>query len=136
MLAACDVFSPNWLEAVQIIQSEDYPTILARFRALGGRMLAIRRGEAGADIWNLAEGRGVHVPAVRATVIDVVGAGNTFCGALLARLDQGLEASACHASAAASYMIEQVGIPAALPDPADYARRLDEVRAGVQSLKE
>jgi sugar/nucleoside kinase (ribokinase family) len=136
MLAACDVFSPNWLEAVQIIQSEDYPTMLARFRALGGRILAIRRGEAGADIWNLAEGRGVHVPAVRATVIDVVGAGNTFCGALLARLDQGLEASACHASAAASYMIEQVGIPAALPDPADYARRLDEVRAGVQSLKE
>jgi len=135
MLAACEVFSPNWLEAVQIARSDDYPTLLARFRALGGRILAIRRGDAGADVWNLAEGRGVHVPAGRTTVIDVVGAGNAFCGALLVRLDDGLEAAACHAGAAASYLIEQVGIPAALPDPADYARRVDEARAGMQPVR-
>ncbi len=135
LLAACDVFSPNWLEAIQIAQCDDYPALLARFRALGGRILAIRRGDEGADVWNLAEGRGVHVPAIQTTVIDVVGAGNAFCGALLARLDEGLESAACHASAAASYLIEQVGLPAALPDPAEYARRVDEAQAGMQPLR-
>jgi sugar/nucleoside kinase (ribokinase family) len=67
--------------------------------------------------------------------VDVVGAGNAFCGALVARLDEGIESAACHASAAASYMIEQVGMPAALPDPADYARRLDEMRAGLREIR-
>jgi ribokinase len=134
MLAACTVFSPNWLEAVQIAQTEDEPALLDRFRTWGCQILALRRGPDGADVWNLAEGRGVHVPAVDTTVVDVVGAGNTFCGALIARLDDGIASAACHASAAASYMIKQVGIPSALPDPADYARRFEEARVGSREL--
>jgi ribokinase len=93
-------------------------------------VLALRRGAAGADVWDLEQGRGVFVPAVQTEVVDVVGAGNAFCGALVARLADGLDEAACHASAAASYLIEQVGLPPSLPDPADYARRLDEARAG------
>lgn len=135
ILAACEVFSPNEYEAAQITGSEDNQTMLARFRLLGGRILALRRGAQGADIWNLVEGRGVHVPAVQTNRVDVVGAGNTFCGALASQLDAGLDSAACHASAAASYMIEQVGIPAALPDPAEYTCRLDEARAGLRRLR-
>jgi sugar/nucleoside kinase (ribokinase family) len=134
MLGACEVFSPNWLEAARLIDCEDYQTMLDRFRALGCRILALRRGAEGADVWNLPDERGVHVPAVQGHVVDVVGAGNAFCGALIARLDEGIAEAACHASAAASYMIEQVGLPAALPDPADYARRLAEARAGLLNL--
>jgi sugar/nucleoside kinase (ribokinase family) len=134
MVTACEVFSPNWMEAARIVGSEDYVTVIARFRALGCRTLAIRRGADGADVWNLVEGSGVHVPAVEKTVVDAVGAGNAFCGALVARLDDGIAEAACHASAAASYLIEQVGLPAALPDPNEYARRLDEARAGLGEL--
>ncbi len=134
LLAACDVFSPNWLEATRITGQESYSDVLARLRALGGRVLALRRGADGADVWDLAAGEGVHVPAVPATTVDVVGAGNAFCGALLARLDGGLAEAACHASAAASYLIEQVGLPAALPDPAEYARRVAVARAGLSAL--
>ena len=134
ILAACEVFSPNWSEAARMVSSDEKNVVLDRFAALGCRMLALRRGADGADVWNLVEGHGVHVPAVQAEIVDVVGAGNAFCGALIARLDEGIAAAACHASAAASYMIEQVGIPAALPDPADYARRLAEARAGLREL--
>lgn len=134
MLAACDVFSPNWAEAAGITGSADDDAVLDRFRTCGGRILALRRGAAGADVWDLPAGRGVHVPAVPAPLVDAVGAGNAFCGALLARLDDGLAEAACHASAAASYMVEQVGIPAGLPDPTDYARRLDLARAGLRPL--
>lgn len=134
LLAACAVFSPNLREAQRLTGHEDERTVLDRFRALGCQTLALRRGPDGADVWNLEKGRGVHVPAVQTTVVDVVGAGNAFCGALIARLDDGIEQAACHASAAASYLIEQVGLPPALPDLADYARRLDEARAGLQKL--
>jgi sugar/nucleoside kinase (ribokinase family) len=134
MLTACEVFSPNWLEASRLVDSDGCRTLLERFRAFGCRILALRRGADGADVWNLPDGRGVHVPAVQTTVVDVVGAGNAFCGALIARLDENLAEAACHASTAASYMIEQVGLPAALPDLADYARRLAEARAGLREL--
>jgi sugar/nucleoside kinase (ribokinase family) len=76
----------------------------------------------------------IATPAVRTNVVDVVGAGNAFCGALIARLDEEIEEAAGHASAAASYLVEQVGIPPTLPAPADYTRRLDEVRAGQRAL--
>lgn len=134
MVTACEVFSPNWHEAVAIAGTGEYGALIARYRALGGRILALRRGAEGADVWNLDEGRGVHVPAVQATAADVVGAGNAFCGALAARLADGIAEAACHASAAASYLIEQVGLPGALPDPAEYARRLAEARAGLAAL--
>jgi sugar/nucleoside kinase (ribokinase family) len=135
MLEACDIFSPNWREAGRIVGSDDYHTMIARFRALGCRILALRRGADGADVWDLEVGQGVHVPAVETNVVDVVGAGNAFCGAFVARFEDGIKTAACHASAAASYLIEQVGIPPALPDLADYARRLDEARAGMKALR-
>ncbi|HEX3052140.1 MAG TPA: carbohydrate kinase family protein, partial [Aggregatilineaceae bacterium] len=134
LLVECDIFSPNWHEAVQMVQTSDYTTLLHRFHDLGCRFLALRRGADGADLWNLSEEYGVHVPAVQTSIIDVVGAGNAFCGALVARFESGIEEAACHASASASYMLEQVGIPNTLPDPADYARRLSEARSGLKPL--
>lgn len=134
LLAACAVFSPTWEEATRITGETEPGAMLARLRALGGRVLALRRGPDGADVWDLPAGRGAHVPAVRTAVVDTVGAGNAFCGALLARLDEGIGEAACHASAVASYLVEQIGLPPSPPDPRDYARRLDEARAGLVLL--
>jgi len=140
LLAACDVFSPNWLEAVRLAGADDHDGVIARFDALGCRILVLRRGPDGAEVWNLPERRGVYVPAVQTSIVDVVGAGNAFCGALVARLhdpaqpDDSLADAACHASAAASYLIEQVGLPPTPPDPADYARRVSEARSGLRAL--
>ncbi len=134
MLAPCAVFSPNWHEAQRITGLTTYRAVLDRFRDGGARILALRRGADGADVWDLERGAGVRVPAVPTHIVDVVGAGNAFCGALLARLDDGLGEAAIHASAAASYLVEQVGIPEKLPDPDDYARRVETVRAGMGAL--
>ncbi|NDJ75635.1 MAG: carbohydrate kinase family protein [Chloroflexi bacterium] len=134
LLEACDVFSPNLHEAVGITGQHDYRAMLARLRDCGGQTVAVRRGADGADVWDMPAGQGVHVPAVLTQTADEVGAGNAFCGALLARLDAGLETAAAHASAAASYLLEQVGLPETLPDPAEYARRVDSARAGQQAL--
>lgn len=134
ILSACTVFSPNMLEAQRITGQDAYRDILARFQDQGAQILALRRGAQGADVWDLRSGQGVRVPAVPTDVVDVVGAGNAFCGALLAQLDAGLEVATCHAVAAASYMIEQVGLPESLPDPADYAQRMVFAQDGLHHL--
>jgi sugar/nucleoside kinase (ribokinase family) len=134
LLGVCTVFSPNWYEAVGITRLSDYKLIVKRFYDAGCKVLALRRGEEGADVWDFTQGRGVRVQPVRTKVVDVVGAGNTFTGAMLARWEDGIEEAVAHASAAASYMIEQVGMPIQLPDKADYARRLDEARASIQVM--
>lgn len=144
ILTSCTIFSPNMYETRRITGCDDYGAALDRFAVLGAQILVVRRGEDGADIWDMTAGEGVYVPAVQTEVADVVGAGNAFCGAFLARLypdrerdefsREDLREAACSASAAASYMVEQVGIPAALPDPADYARRVDQARAGIMML--
>ncbi|MFN8372961.1 MAG: carbohydrate kinase family protein [Anaerolineae bacterium] len=159
LVTSCRIFSPNWREAVSIAGTENYAQLLERFRVAGCHILALRRGELGADVWDLRLGGGVRVPAVPTTVVDAVGAGNAFCGALLARLvtgigsededadlttlyamdtlqygGTGLSAAACHAVAAASYMVEQFGIPAALPKREDYQRRLSYALSRAEAL--
>ncbi len=135
LLAACTIFSPNWREAVGIVGVDDYTQVIARFREAGCKYLALRRGAHGADVWDFAQGRGVRVPAVSVTVVDTVGAGNAFCGALLATYEsQGIERAACHAVAAASYLVEQYGLPPAPPDPVEYARRVDYAQQRLERL--
>ena len=123
LLMSCHVFSPNWGEATAITGSSDYAQVIARLRECGCRVLGLRRGADGADVWDFRAGWGVHVPAVPVSVVDTVGGGNAFCGALLAALDDGIAPAACHAVTAASYMIEQFGIPPRLPEPVEYAQR-------------
>ncbi len=135
LLGACDVFSPNLLEIYSIADCAEEAAILARFRALGGRVLALRRGADGADVWDLQAREGVHVAATPVDVVDEVGAGNAFCGALLARLDEGLDVAACHASVAAAYMVEHVGLPPSLPVREAYQARLHVARGTLQALR-
>jgi sugar/nucleoside kinase (ribokinase family) len=131
LVTSCVVFSPNWGEAARITGTEDYAGVLRRFEAAGCHILALRRGEQGADIWDLREGMGVRVPAVPTAVVDTVGAGNAFCGALLVGLEPAnaqrtqkeLMSAGAHGAAAASYMVGQIGIPRTLPDADEYARR-------------
>lgn len=134
VVSAGELFSANWLEITRMTGSSDYPTVLARLRDAGAAVFALHRGEAGSDVWDLRVGQGVRVPAVPARVVDTVGAGNAYCGALLARLDDGLLVAAAHASAAASYLVEQVGLPPRLPDADDYRRRLNYALDRAQTL--
>jgi cytidine kinase len=135
LVTACTVFSPNWSEAVGMCGTADYKKVIARYRECGCHILALRRGQEGADVWDLLEGRGRRVPAVKTKVVDTVGAGNAFCGALMVKLDQGLELAAAHGVVAASYLIEQIGLPVNLPIEEHYAKRLADVLGHIEILK-
>lgn len=139
ILSQCDIFSPNWGEAVSIFGTEDRTAMVARSRALGGRVLSLRLGAAGAEVWDVQQGFGARVPAApMAALVDVVGAGNAFCGAFAVRYHESgdLLEAAVSASVAASYMLEQVGMPLHPPSADDLAARDAAVRAGAVRLAE
>ncbi len=133
LLRACQVFSANGEETRAIFNTLE-PTdtaTLARYVARWDEktIIVVHDGANGADIFH--QGRHFHVPAIETTPVDTIGAGNAFCGAFLAGLAEGIENAACHAVVAASYVIEQVGLPDSLPDRIDYQRRFDVAKAGI-----
>ncbi|MBK8026925.1 MAG: hypothetical protein IPK19_37445 [Chloroflexi bacterium] len=131
LVTACSVFSPSWSEAAAMVGGDDSAFVVSAFRQAGCQLLVLRRGEAGAEVWDFRDGRidGVRVPAVPTHVVDATGAGNAFAGAFLARLEDGIGEAAAHGAAAASFMLEQFGMPRSLPPPDEYGRRLAHARS-------
>lgn len=121
----CSVFSVGESEAQAITGMATTKDAIKTLAHAGCAVLAVRRGSKGSVVWDFARGLGVSVPALSVEVVDETGAGNAYSGALLATLDQGLREAVCHATVAGAYMVEQVGLPARLPDRKAYYRRFD-----------
>ncbi len=137
VLSQCEIYSPTWDEAVSLFGTDDRQVLLQRAADLGGHILALRMGAKGADIWDLKSGNGVRIPAAPVeNVIDPVGAGDAFCGAFTATWHEthDLARSGVSGAVAASYMLEQVGIPGQRPGDRSIAQRTKAVRIGVQAL--
>ena len=111
--SAADIFSPNLAEARSLV-GEAAPDQLARRLAdAGARIVTLRMGADGSLVHTKEEGSAIHVPAVPTTVMDPTGAGNAYGGGFLAgyiRTGNALIA-ARYASVAASFLVEQVGLP-------------------------
>ncbi|HEY5221917.1 MAG TPA: ribokinase [Microbacteriaceae bacterium] len=83
------------------------PAVVVTLGAAGAVILTREMGDAPA----------AHVPAVVVTPIDTTGAGDTFCGALVAELDTGADLidAAAFASAAAALAVQQAGAVPSIP---------------------
>ncbi len=114
LLSQCkiDVLSPNLIEARHIYGDLTPDDLVTAMLADGARQVALRMGEAGSIVAD-QNGSRHHIPAVTPTnIVDQTGAGNTYCGGLLAGLVQGktLAEAGAMAAVAASFCLEQVGI--------------------------
>ena len=103
----------------------------------GADRVVIRMAEQG--IWvQDRQGNRWRVPAVPTQVVDVTGAGNAFCGGLLAGLVEDLPflETALRGLVGASFAIEQVGVPETLvPGSPEAFRRLDWARGQVRNME-
>ena len=116
LCGAADVFSPNEREARSLFVDGDRlsPTELVRRMAdAGADVVCLRRGEAGAMAYDAGRDEGFECPSVAARVVDETGCGNAFCGAFAASLSrgEGIAEGLALGSAAASVMLEHVGVP-------------------------
>jgi len=110
-LPLVDVFSPNWEESAQLLGIDKPHAIVARFLALGVPVVALRMGEAGSLVATGAQRW--HIPAVPVHVVDVTGAGNSYCGGFLVGYAQTGDprAGGLYGAVSASFTIEQFGLP-------------------------
>ncbi len=110
-LPLVDVFSPNWEESAQLLGIDNPDAILARFLEMGVPVVALRMGEAGSLVAT-AEQRW-HIPAVPVRVVDVTGAGNSYCGGFLVGYAETGDPriGGLYGAVSASFTIEQFGLP-------------------------
>lgn len=108
-----DIASPNLIEAQAVYDLSDPADLVRAMWDNGAKTVALRMGEQGSLVGQRDTGELHHIPAVTGlNVVDQTGAGNTYCGTLLAGLMHGrsLIESACMGTVAASFCVEQVGV--------------------------
>jgi sugar/nucleoside kinase (ribokinase family) len=113
LLSAVDIFSPNLTESISMFGQAQAASLLVRMCDAGNCLIVLRLGADGALIMAEPEGGMVHIPAVPVEVVDPVGAGNAFCGGFLVGwVETGdMITAGCYGSVAASFMVEQIGLP-------------------------
>ncbi len=113
LTALCDLLSLNLVEAQSMLGDLDAPTLLAALLNYGAQVVVLRLGSEGSLVAQSGSTQAVHIPAIPTQVVDTVGAGNAFCGAFLVSWDQthDLARAAASGAAAASFLVEQVGLP-------------------------
>jgi sugar/nucleoside kinase (ribokinase family) len=126
-----DLVSPNLLEAQAIYGALLPEELVDAMIRDGAAAVALRLGAEGSIVADATTGGPVRVKAVPvARVVDAIGAGNTYCGGLLAGIVQGrgLRAAAAQGAVSASFCIETWGVvrPREV-DPLERDRRLAEV---------
>jgi sugar/nucleoside kinase (ribokinase family) len=134
VLRQVDLFSPDLGEG-QMLTGEQAPErILDKLVGWGGRLVALRMGAQGSLVAT-ADGARYHVPAVPATIVDVTGAGNAYCGGFLVGLGAklGVAEAAARAAVSASFALEQFGVPPFTAEKqAEAARRLAWAQARIE----
>jgi 2-dehydro-3-deoxygluconokinase len=114
-VALCDLFLPSLEDMTALLGMSDANAIVDWGHAHGAATVVLKLGAAGALV---SDGkRRQHIAGKRVTVVDATGAGDCFCGNLLARITQGddIFAATRYANAAASLAVQGFGAVAPLP---------------------
>ncbi|MBA3947055.1 MAG: hypothetical protein H0X37_21145 [Herpetosiphonaceae bacterium] len=113
ILAAVDLFAPDLEEAQALTDETSIDHIIDKLLNWGVAAVALRLGARGSLVAT-GDGTLYRIPAVPATVVDVTGAGNAYCGGFLVGLGLGdqMADAAARAAVSASFAIEQFGVPA------------------------
>jgi sugar/nucleoside kinase (ribokinase family) len=137
LLSAGHIFSPNRREAEALVGPGDPLELIERLVQAGAAVVALRQGPLGALVHRADIGETWQIPAVDVAVVDPTGAGNAFGGGFLAGwLQTGdLRWAGLYGAVAASFLMEQVGLPEPKPGiRAEAKRRLEGVESGVRRV--
>jgi cytidine kinase len=117
LVAAGDLFSPNASEVASLVGTGEPTQLVQRMADAGAPLVALRMGADGSLLHCTNTGETWHIPAVATTVVDPIGAGNAYCGALLVGWVQTgeLRTAGWYAAVAASFLVEQAGLPPPRP---------------------
>jgi len=139
LLPQVDIFSPGLGDAHLLLGERPARELLVTFANLGPRFVTLRRGALGSLVYDKQLERFWQVPAAPATVVDVTGAGNAYCGGFLVGLSRynSVEQAAACAAVSAAITLEQLGPPVITPALQTKAQqRQAECLAQIQDVTE
>lgn len=116
-VSLCDIFLPSLEDITALNGMTDPDEVIDWGHALGARTVVLKLGSDGALV---SDGtRRERVPVHRVKLVDATGAGDCFCGNLLARIAQGdtVFDATRYANAAAALTVQGYGAVAPLPRP-------------------
>lgn len=122
-IGMADMAFPSREDAEALTGLSDPDAIAEHYLRLGCPLVAVKCGADGA-LLATADGLRVRAPAHRVRAVDATGAGDTFCGAFLARIVRGDAPDRALAYANAAAALSTTGYGAVAPIP-----REPEVRA-------
>jgi sugar/nucleoside kinase (ribokinase family) len=125
LLSAGHIFSPNLVEAHSLVGPGEPAELIGRMVQAGAGIIALRQGAFGALVHRADRDETWYIPAVSTPVVDPTGAGNAFCGGFLVGWVQtgDLRLAGLYGVVAASFLVEQVGLPSPRPEIRAEARR-------------
>jgi ribokinase len=139
IVGGLDAFLPSEMETRSYFPGplSDLWEAAEAFGAMGARCVVLKLGARGQYVYDTAGRQRWHVPAYPVDVVDVTGAGDSYCGGFLAGLgqtDDPLEA-ALRGSVSASFVVEGLGALYALERGLEEAgARLEAVRGAVRRV--
>jgi 2-dehydro-3-deoxygluconokinase len=128
-VALCDIFLPS-LDDMQVLTGLSDPNAVVDWgHAQGAGTVALKLGAEGALVSDSV--RREQVPGHVVSLVDATGAGDCFCGNLLARMARGSDVfdAARYANAAAALAVQGFGAVAPLP-------RADQVAALLAQIEQ
>jgi len=131
-----DFFLPSWQDATAIAPTDTPLESLRALRLLAPDplIIAIKCGAEGVIAHIKGNAHFVRVPAVKVDVVDETGAGDSFCGAMLAGFvdhENPVESLIC-GTVAASFCIERLGFDGLLcATEASIGKRMEQIRSQV-----
>ena len=130
-------FLPSEIEVVRIWDPPDLHAWIRATALAHGCHVGVKRGEHGCIVCDGRTGVLSHVPPFPARVCDTTGAGDGYCGGVLAGLVGGRPLIECVAmgTVSASYVVEACGaLDTQRPPAADRDSRLQTVLNGVSTI--
>lgn len=116
-VALSDIFLPSMEDAIELSGMSEPDAVIDWGHALGAATVVLKLGGSGALV---SDGRARRrIAGHKVTLADATGAGDCFCGNLLARMAQGDDVfeAARYANAAAALAVQGFGAVAPLPRP-------------------
>jgi ribokinase len=126
LLQNLDVFLPSEMEVRSLLaEGVDLWDAAVEFARQGPRVVVVKMGDRGALVYERDSNRRTHVPPYPARVVDVTGAGDSFCGGFMVGLATTSDAvrAALYGTVSASFAIEGYGALHALSANTTEARR-------------
>jgi 2-dehydro-3-deoxygluconokinase len=116
-ISLCDLFLPSLEDMTLLTDLTEPDAIIDWSHAQGAKQVVLKLGSQGALLSDPQTGLYTRIPGRRVAAIDATGAGDCFCGNLLARLARGdtLVQATQYANTAASLTVQGWGAVACLP---------------------